>query len=181
MAINLPPFPPFQVHAEEQSAGTRWRKYLAKFENLLTALNIVNDDRKKAMLLHYIGEEAYDIYDSFSDEKKGKGATVTVGDVTRPNEYPVLKQSLTDYFTPKANTSYEVFKFRQAKQNAGEAIDSYYTRLRTLASTCEFHNADNEILGQVMQGCTSTRIRRWALRDNFNPQQRSKTRLSQES
>ncbi|MCG7866506.1 MAG: hypothetical protein JAY74_09055 [Candidatus Thiodiazotropha taylori] len=168
MAINLPPFPPFQVHAEEQSAGTRWRKYLAKFENLLTALNIVNDDRKKAMLLHYIGEEAYDIYDSFSDEKKGKGATVTVGDVTRPNEYPVLKQSLTDYFTPKANTSYEVFKFRQAKQNAGEAIDSYYTRLRTLASTCEFHNADNEILGQIIQGCTSTRIRRRALRDNYN-------------
>ena len=168
---QLPTFAPFMVrsdvHNSEQSAGSRWKKWLDKFENLICALDITSDKRKKALLLHYIGEETYDIYDSFSDEKKGIGATVTVSEREVPNEYNVLKNSLTDYFTPKQNTAYEVFKFRQATQNAGETIDSYYTRLRTLASTCDFHDVDREILSQVIQGCTSSRVRRRALRDNY--------------
>ena len=34
-----------------------WRKYMSRFENLLLAMNITNAIRKKAMLLHYVGEE----------------------------------------------------------------------------------------------------------------------------
>jgi hypothetical protein len=43
-----------------------------------------------------------------------------------------------------------------------------YIRLRTLASTCEFHEVDQEILSQIVEGCQSTRLRRRALRDNFD-------------
>ena len=164
---QLPNFPPFAVHSGEQSASIRWRKWVEKFENMICALDITVDKRKKALLLHYVGEETYDIYDSFTDEQKGIGATILDGENVQPNEYNVLKQSLTDYFTPKKNTTYEVFKFRQATQNVGESIDAYHTRLRTLASTCDFHDNDREILSQISQSCTSSRIRRRALRDNF--------------
>ena len=144
--MSQPPnFPPFAVHSGEQSAGIRWRRWVEKFENMICALDITVDKRKKALLLHYVGEETYDIYDSFTDEQKGIGATILDGENVQPNEYNVLKQSLTDYFTPKKNTTYEVFKFRQATQNVGESIDAYHTRLRTLASTCDFHDNDREI------------------------------------
>lgn len=36
-----------------------------------------------------------------------------------------------------------------------------------MSSTCEFHSKDNEILAQIIQGCTSSRVRRRALRDNY--------------
>ena len=145
---------------------------MSKFDNLICALDIKDDKRKKALLLHYCGEETYDIYDSFSDAEKGIGATREVtndsGDtVNVPDEYNKLCNSFKTYFMPKQNLSFEVYKFRQARQEPGEGIDSFYTRLRTLASTCEFHDKDSEIVAQVIQGCTSSRIRRRALRDNY--------------
>ena len=132
---NLPSFSPFSVHADKQSAGPRWRKWVDRFENLLCALDI-NDDRKKnAMLLHYVGEEVYDIFDyifdSFTDQQKGLGAVRETPDGNVPDEYGVAKRSLTEFFTPKKNTTYEIFKFRQASHNSGETIDSFYTHLRT--------------------------------------------------
>lgn len=166
MATALPSFEKFPVFADD-SAGIRWKKWIAKFENLLGALDITSDARKKALLLHYCGEDVYDIYDAFSDAQKGVGATTTVGENDVPNEYPTLKQSLENYFNPKQNPAFEVFKFRQSVQLQGESIDTYHTRLRTLAATCEFPNVDKEILMQILHGCTSQRLRRRALRDNF--------------
>ena len=120
---------------------------------------------KKALLLHYGGDEIYEIYESFSEEKKGIGATAD----GEPNEYNVLKKSFTDYFTPKKNTSYERLKFRNVTQNTGETIDSFHTRLRALAVNCDFHDVDSEILTQILHGCTSSRLRRRALREIIYP------------
>ena len=55
--------------------------------------------KKIALLLHYVGEDVYNVYDSFTDEQKGIGAVVHVVDVDQPNEHPKLKKSLTDYST----------------------------------------------------------------------------------
>ena len=177
MATQLPSFPAFQVQSgrgneTSNSAGLRWKKWLSKFDNMLCALDIDTDTRRKALLLHYVGEEAYDIYDSFTDTEKGIGATREETNsngetVNVPDEYAKLCKSFTSYFTPKQNLSFEVYKFRQAKQEEGESIDSFYTRLRTLSSTCNFHDKDSEILSQIIQGCTSSRVRRRALRDNY--------------
>lgn len=164
---SLPNFPAFSVHAEEHSAGVRWKKWIDRFENMLCATDIDSDKKKKAMLLHYVGDETYDIYDSFTDEQKGVGAVRRVDGHDIPDEYNVTKKSLTDYFTPKRNTSYEVFKFRQATQNVGESMDSFHTRLRSLAATCNFHDTDREILSQILQGCSSSRVRRKALKDDM--------------
>ncbi|KAK7112338.1 hypothetical protein V1264_011807 [Littorina saxatilis] len=154
MATALPHFDKFPVHSEEATAGTRWKKWLARFELLMTGLNITNNNRKKALLLHYAGEEVFDIYDSMSDEQQGdQGA------------YATTVASLTQHFTPKRNVDFETFKFRQVTQNSGETIDSFYTRLRLQAANCSFENTDREVKSQILQGCNSQRLRRRALRD----------------
>lgn len=51
-------------------------------------------------------------------------------------------KSLTDFLMSKKNTTYEVFKFRQANQISGELIVTFYTILRTLVATCDFHDTD---------------------------------------
>ncbi|MEG7521549.1 MAG: hypothetical protein M3H12_00385, partial [Chromatiales bacterium] len=49
-----------------------------------------------------------------------------------------------------------------------ERIDTFHTRPRGLVIRCDFHDVDKEILAQITQCCTSSRVRRKALKDNLN-------------
>ena len=75
---------------------------------------------------------------------------------------------LNEYFTPKKNVDYEIFKFRTMTQNAGETIDQYTTRLRKLAANCEFPDMERELKSTIIQNCLSKRLRRIALRDDLS-------------
>ncbi|XP_052792278.1 uncharacterized protein K02A2.6-like [Mya arenaria] len=66
--------------------------------------------------------------------------------------FDAAKQALTKYFAPKKSIEFEVYKFRQAKQEPHENLDSFHTRLRKLGEHCEFANTDKEIKSQIIQG-----------------------------
>ena len=68
-------------------------------------------------------------------------------------------QARTNYFTPRRNREYEIYVFRQAKQENNETISAFHTRLRQLAVTCEFDDVDREIKTQIVQGCGSHKLR----------------------
>ncbi|XP_053383702.1 uncharacterized protein LOC128549937 [Mercenaria mercenaria] len=55
MAQGLPLFSNFVVN--EPAVDTRWKKWCHRLENLLIGLDITNEKRKRALLLHYAGEE----------------------------------------------------------------------------------------------------------------------------
>ena len=157
MASAIPHFDKFNVHEEEHTAGTRFKKYIARFELLVTAMDLENKPkRKKALLLHYAGEEVFDIYDTFTADKKG-------GDDEAG--YQTLKKSLADHFEPKKHLDFEIFKFRSARQEANETMDSYCTRLRLMAANCEFGDVNRELKTQILQSCTSLQLRHKAIRD----------------
>ena len=164
---GLPVFLTFSVHADMNTTSIYWKKWMDRLENLFIALDIDRDKKRKATLLHYTGDEVFDIYHSFTDQQKGIGTTTTTEDgSTIPNEYETTKKSLTDHFTPQKNMSYEIFKFRWALQNSEENLDAYHVRQQTLASTCDFENTDQEILAQILQGSLSSKLRRKVLREN---------------
>ena len=140
MAQGLPVFPSFSVN--EPATDSRWKKWSARLENLLVGMDVKDDKRKRALLLHYAGEEVNDIFDTLAN----------TGD-----DYKTAKEKLTEYFVPKKCTEYEVYKFRQARQDPNENIDAFTTKLRKLSENCEFGNVDNEIKTQIIQGCSSTR------------------------
>ena len=75
MAAALPVFESFSVFSDEQSCGPRWKKWVAKLDNLLLAMDVKDDKRKKALLLHYAGDECLEIYEAMTDLQKGVGAT----------------------------------------------------------------------------------------------------------
>ena len=72
----------------------------------------------------------------------------------------------TEYFAPAQNTDFEIFRFRQAKQQAQETLETFHIRLRKLAQTCSFptDSVDNEIKQQIIQGCSSSSLRKYALK-----------------
>ena len=151
MAQGLPVFPSFSVH--EPGVDNRWRKWTNRFENLMLGMDIKDKKRQRALFLHYAGEEVNDIFETLT----------STGD-----DYETAKTKLTEYFAPKKNTEYEIYKFRQSHQENDETLDSFHTRLRQLSRNCEFSDIDREIKSQIIQGCKSSRLRRKALREDLS-------------
>ena len=150
MAQGLPVFPSFNV--EEPAVDTRWKKSCARLENLLVGLDIKDNKRKRALLLHFFGEQVNDIFDTLPDTG---------------NDYVRALDKLINYFAPKKCTKFEICKFRQATQEVNEPIETFHTRLRKLSENWEFDSKDKEIRSQIIQGCASTRLRRKTLRDDM--------------
>ena len=150
MATAIPQFEPFDIHADGAIAQ-RWRKWIKRLENLFVAAAISDKKRQRALLLYYAREEVSEIFDTLPD----------TGD-----DFETAKTKLNAYFDPKKNVEFEIFTFRQAKQNPVETMNSYHSRLRQLATTCEFTDVDKEVKSQIIQSCTSQRLRRKALRDS---------------
>ena len=63
--MALPNVPSFPVH--ENNAETRWRKWISRLENLFIGLDIKDKQRQRALLLHYAGEDANEIFDTLID------------------------------------------------------------------------------------------------------------------
>ena len=93
MATALPTFPSFDPNADQGAPGVRFKKYISRFRNLIVATDIDDPKRQKAHLLHYIGEEVNDIFETLTVSEPAEGETVL--DVTI--------KALSDYFTPKQN------------------------------------------------------------------------------
>ena len=125
----------------------------------MTAIGVDDTARKRALLLHYVGVEVFDIFDTLPKAETGEA-----------KDFEKATAALTKYFSPTKNVEFEVHKFRQASQKPGKTIDSYHTWLRQMAATCKFHD-DREIKSQIIQRCTSQRLRRHALRETMTLQQ----------
>ena len=152
-ALGLPNFQKFDVYSDENSVGIRWNKYISKLENLFTGMAIDAKKRKKALLLHYAGDEVFEIYE-----------TLNMGD--NDSNYDTTKTALGNYFNPKKNKEFERYEFRNIKQGQNETIDQFATRLRQKAENCDFTDKDGEIKSQIIQGCYSHRLRTKCLEDD---------------
>ena len=134
------------------SIGQRWKMWKRRFEVYVAALNITDSKQMRAVLLYQVGEATQAVFD-----------TSNTGD-----DFETAMQKLDDYFSPKKNLDYEIFKFRTTTQMSGETVDQYATRLRKLAANCEFADTDRELKSTIIQNCTSKRLRRIALRDDLS-------------
>ena len=99
---RLPVFPEFD-RRDQTNLATRWEKYTKRFNNLMAAMDVKEERRKRALLLHYSGKEVNDLFD-------------TLPDTGEDNDYKKACEALTRYFKRKKNVSSEVFKFRNLKQ-----------------------------------------------------------------
>ena len=145
MGFDVPAPKAFSVQEDPSSVAQRWKKWLASFEIYLEAAGITKDKQKCALLLHVAGLEVQDIF-----------ATLT----TTGESYDALKTCLNNYFMPKGNFRYDRFLFSQYSNEANEKIDTFVTKLRSLAIPCEFHDTDDRIIDQVIAKSHSHELRK---------------------
>lgn len=108
-------------------------------------------------MLHYTGEATNEIFDTLLNTTQGDDE----------DTFQKAVQALTNHFTPRQNREYEIYVFRQAKQESTKSISAFHSRLRQLAVTCEFVDVDREIKTKIVQSCRSHELRTKALE---NPQ-----------
>ena len=111
----------------------------------LTGIN--KDDQTKTLLLHVSGNEVQDIYETLHE---------------RGTRYDDVVETLSNYFKPKKNISYERHLFRKTKQGETETIGNFIVRLSKLAVSCEFagDQKNDMIRDQIVDACKSTELRR---------------------
>ena len=141
---NIPQIAPFHIDSDVTSLAQRWKRWSDRFDNLMVAMNVADNARKKALLLHFA---------NIADD----------ADPAVDNVYTVAKRALDLHFKRQKNVEFERYTFRLAKQQPTENIDTYHARLRSLAKYCEFGDVDAEIKSHIIQTCRSTRLRRRAL------------------
>ena len=72
MGINLLTFPKFELQPRD-TTPTRFEKYVKCLNNMFTAMSSTGGPQKKAMLLHYVGEETCDIFETLTVPEPAEG------------------------------------------------------------------------------------------------------------
>ena len=146
VAVHLPPVKEFDPKGDPSTVSQRWQKWKKSCVYFLSATSIQNDSQKRAALLHLVGDEVQDIFE-------------TLGEVGTTYEQAIAR--LDRHFDIKKNIPFERCVFHEAGQESGENIDSYATRLKMLMIHCEYGDAtQSEIRDQVIAKCKSSKLRK---------------------
>lgn len=114
--------------------GADWNSYQERLEQYFLA-NYVEEDRRVAVLITAIGEEAYEILKGLCDPI-----------LPKDKPYTDLCRLLKDQFTKKVSVFKERVEFYEIKQFQNEQIKDFFVRLKNKAIECKFGIQLNEVL-----------------------------------
>ena len=153
-SLILKPPPPLSFKG---NIAENWKKWIRKFENYLDATETDGkaDKIKVAVLIHAIGEEAVEKYETFdlTDEER--------------KVYASVKKAFEDYCVPKTNESINRHLFFQRRQKKDESFDVFLTELKKLSLDCNFDTLKDGLLrDQIIAGIRDTKLKERLLRED---------------
>lgn len=156
------PVPPFSICSA--TSATDWERWKRDLELYFVSESITADARKKAKLLFYGGREITDLFYSLDcPAELGKDETL----------YSQAVRLLTEKINPTHNNLYERCMLRKLKQFPDESFAQFVNRIRLQAKKCNFSadtlSADNYILEQIVDGCSSDEIRKDLMKKGLQP------------
>ena len=122
-----------------------WKRFKQRFDiyRVASGASEKEADLQVSLLLHVMGEEALDVFNSFTltDEEK--------------KDFDGVVKKFEDYFMPQKNVIVERFNFNKCFQETGEEFDHFLTRIKNLSTTCEFADVkDSLIRDRIVSGIT---------------------------
>lgn len=117
--------------------------------------NSLPAERRAALLLHIVGHEAVEIYQSFqlTDEEK-------------KDPEKIIKK-FDDYCIPKTNITIERHKFHCRVQARGESFEAFYAELVKMAALCDFGNLKDDLVkDRILCGINDSRVKNRLLRED---------------
>lgn len=107
-------------------------------ERITNEDNTPNENGKRqvaATLIRCMGRECFKVLEDLPG----------VTDATKTDPALIIEK-LRGHFVPKSNVLYERFLFNSASQLANESVDQFLTRIRKMASSCEFGTLQDSLL-----------------------------------
>ena len=145
--LQIPSIHPFSPHGESSQVAQKWSKWKKSFQYFVTASGVRDDGRRKALLLHLVGQQTQEVFETLG----------VADDAT----YQVSLDAFDGHFDMQRNVSFERSVFHNAKQKENESIEQYVTRLRRLAQYCEYNDiVEEQIRDQVVATCNSSKLRK---------------------
>uniref|UniRef100_A0A1A8IVJ0 Peptidase A2 domain-containing protein n=1 Tax=Nothobranchius kuhntae TaxID=321403 RepID=A0A1A8IVJ0_NOTKU len=134
-----------------------WRRWEQRFQlyMIATGASEKEEEVKIAILLHTIGEEALEVYNTLNITPAGDALTVE----------EVLKAFKT-YCSPQKNVVFERHQFWSYPMSPGIVVDRYITELRQKSKDCEFGpNVDDMIRDKLVFSINDSRLKERLLHD----------------
>ena len=147
----LPPPPPMQLTGGTLSEN--WRHFEEAWTNWSIATKLDKEEKSViiATLNSVLGRGTLDIARNLEVEDRSDAKSVL--------------KALKEHFDPQKNVTYERFLFNSATQDE-DTIDAYISRLRKLASTCDFGPLHDSLIGDwIVIGINDNSVRRRLLRE----------------
>ena len=155
MAKNL--HPPEKLSLEG-NLKENFRKFKQQFELYLIATGLSEKDEsiKYSTLLHVIGTESLEIYNTFT--------WTNAGDDKKVKE---ILAKFEQYTNPRKNVAYERHIFNKRVQGSTESIDVYLTDLKILSQSWEYGTLkDSLIRDRIICGVADDHVRCRLLRES---------------
>uniref|UniRef100_A0A0A9YGK9 RNA-directed DNA polymerase n=1 Tax=Lygus hesperus TaxID=30085 RepID=A0A0A9YGK9_LYGHE len=111
----------------------KWKNRYSRFRSI-SGLEEQSGKKQVDSLIFNLGERAEDIFLSFN-----------LSSYESENYATVIKK-FDEYFIPRKNIIFERAKFLRLKQGQNELIETYVTKLHSLASTCEWGELYDEMI-----------------------------------
>ncbi|XP_049875309.1 uncharacterized protein K02A2.6-like [Pectinophora gossypiella] len=146
-----PPEPLHKLTAEE------YKKFKNRFEvyRIAAGANNMESEVQVALLLHVMGPQCQDIFQTFEFPKD------------EAKNYVAVVKKFDEHFIPLKNESVSSHVFFTRDQRRGETFDDYVTELRKLAKECEFGTLnDRMIRDRIVTGIGDSRLQDRLLRES---------------
>lgn len=127
---------PFVKRADNNDTAVQWQKYKKEIERQFRFFGISDPETKKDGLSIYGGQDIVDIEDALPDPTSNEG----------DDAYTILIRKIDQHFLPKQNKDFARFQMSELKQNTDERIADYYTRLREIATKCDYGTHENDAI-----------------------------------
>ncbi|KAJ8001021.1 hypothetical protein DPEC_G00186480 [Dallia pectoralis] len=127
-----------------------WEECVEVLGNVFVANEIEDGEKKRAILLSYVGSRTYSLMRNvLSPDKPGE------------RSYGELTDLLQSHFNPKPSEIVQRFKFNSRKRAAKETVTEYVALLRELAHHCSYGDKLKEMLhDRLVCGIADDRIQR---------------------
>lgn len=134
----------------EGNVGDKWKRWYKKLTRYMEATesNSKPDAVKIAILLHCIGDEANEKYETFELTNAERA------------KYETVVKKFEDYCVPRKNETINRHVFFQRKQKEGEIFNEFLVDLQQKSSECEFGTLkDSLIRDQTISGLRDVKLK----------------------
>ncbi|XP_028299351.1 zinc finger protein 227-like [Gouania willdenowi] len=112
-----------------------WCSWEQSFRRYIAASGEKDEKAKIDILLHTIGEDALELYNTLT--VRGEGDELTMEDVL---------QAFKDHCCPQRNVVFERVQYWSHQRTAGTSVNTFMTELRQKSKHCEFGIIENDML-----------------------------------